>query len=172
MCLAITLFGCSGETKAPRSQTSPVVRSSSIAALPGTATSVPPSVRAGPDPEAADVALELTDFRQGSEEQTFTVTNPSGSLSVDLDDWSVVTKSRTSERVRFPAGLVLAPQRSLTVHTKIGTNSATDVYLGLPADSAPHVYTPGDPTTGFIDIVSNEGPRYFRYVLPAEPSNR
>ena len=87
-------------------------------------------------------------------------------------DWSVVTNPRTSERTRFSPGLVLATGQSVTVHTKTGDHTSTDVYLGLPVDVAANVYTPGDPITGFIDIVANAGPQYFRYVLPAQPSNR
>lgn len=136
------------------------------------ATSEPPLPHADPDPEAthiSEVALDIEDFHQGTDEQTFTVTNQSG-FPVDLGGWSVVTRASAAGQVSFPSGLVLAPRQSITVHTKAGTNSSTDVYLALPRDVAPHVYTPGDPDTGFIDIVSNEEPGYFRYVLPAGTS--
>ena len=174
ICLTVVLVGCSGGTQTPGGQTYAVGRASPIASLPGTVTPVPPAPHADPDPEAtdfSDVNLDTADFLQGADEQTFTVTNESN-FSVDLDEWSVVIKSSTSERIGFPAGLVLAPRQSITVHTKIGTNSSTDVFLGLPVDVAPHVYTPGDPISGFIDIVLNKGPEYFRSFLPATSSNR
>ena len=170
-CVAVLLFGCSGGTQAPTGQTVPVGRPSPVGDLPATATPKSPAANAIPDPEAADVVLNLEDFTQGIDEQTFAVMSES-SFSVDLDDWSVVTKSSTSERVGFPTGLVLAPGQRLIVHTKTGVNSATDVYLGLPADVAPHVFAAGDPKAGFIDIVSNEGRLYFRYLLPTPTPTR
>ncbi|TAK53732.1 MAG: lamin tail domain-containing protein, partial [Dehalococcoidia bacterium] len=126
---------------------------------------------ADPDPEAtsiAEVALDIADFRQGADEQSFTITNQSG-FAVDLGGWSVVTNAATAQRVGLPAGVVLAPGQSVTVHTSVGANSATDIYLNLPPDLAAHVYTPGDANTGFIEVVSNGEPGFFRYVLPAGP---
>lgn len=152
-------------------KTEPATRAGPTGTRPATATPAAPVAHAEPDPEAASVALDLANFVQSPGEQTFTITN-SSRFEVDLDDWSVVTKSSGSERIGFARGLVLAPGTSLTVHTQTGTNSPADVYLGLPADVAPHVYTPGDPATGFIDIVANDGPQYFRYLLPAASSDR
>ena len=171
ICVAALFFGCSGGTQWPTVQTVPTGRISPIGDLPATATPKAPAANAAPDPEAADVVLNLEDFTQGIDEQSFTVASET-SFSVDLDDWSVVTKSSTSERIGFPVGLVLAPGQRLIVHTKTGVDSATDVYLGLPADVAPRVFTPGDLKAGFIDIVSNEGRLYFRYLLPTETPNR
>ena len=171
ICLAVALVGCSGDTQPRAGQTYPAAQASAIATTAGAATSPPPDADGDPATEPADVVLDLADFSQRADDQAFTVTNAANG-SVDMDDWSVVTNSRTSDRTRFPRGLVLASGQSVTVHTKTGANSSADVYLGLPVDVAAHVYTPGDPTTGFIDIVSNDGPQYFRYVLQAEPANR
>lgn len=168
--LAVLLAGCSGGTQMSGAPTELATRAGSTGTLPVTATPAAPA-HAEPDPEAASVALDLANFVQAPGEQTFTITN-SSSFEVDLDDWSVVTNASTSERVAFAQGLVLAPGESLTVHTKMGTNSPTDVYLSLPPGVAPRVYTRGDPATGFIDIVANDGPEYFRYLLPAAPSGR
>lgn len=171
ICLAVALVGCSGDTQPRAGQTYPASQANSIATTTGAAASPPQDADGDPDTEPADVVLDLEDFLQGTDEQTFRITNPANT-SVNLDDWSVVTNPRTSERTRFSPGLVLASGQSVTVHTKTGTNSSTDDYLGLPVDVAAHVYTPGDPTTGFIDIVFNDGSQYFRYILQAAPSNR
>ncbi len=130
------------------------------------ASSVVP--HADPDPEAtsiAEVALDIAGFRQTADDQSFTVTNQSG-FAVDLGGWSVVTAAVGAKRVALPAGFSLAPGQSVTVHTNMGTNSATDIYLNLPPDLAAHVYTPGDAATGIIDIESNGEPGFFRYILP------
>ncbi len=171
ICLAVALVGCSGDMQTRAGKTYPASQANSIATTTGAAASPPQDADGDPDTEPVDVVLDLEDFLQGTDEQTFRITNP-GNASVNLGDWSVVTNPRASERTRFSPGLVLASGQSVTVHTKTGTNSSTDDYLGLPVDVAAHVYTPGDPTTGFIDIVFNDGSQYFRYILQAAPSNR
>ena len=108
-------------------QAAPTVQALGTQAAPaaGTATASAPVRILGAQSTSNDSMISLQNTSNGA---------------VDLSGWVLQVGTATAQ---LPAGLVIQPGQSITLHSSAGTNTATDVFLGAQANALTQQAKPG-----------------------------
>ena len=135
----------------------PAIVTTQVAAAETQVAAVVPTVAiASPIPGSP---IRITDVQFGVLDTTITIQDISGA-ALDLTGWklSVGTASAT-----LPAGTKVDPNATLIIHTRIGTNTARDVFLGAEALSLLPGLRPG----AVGALLDRQGTRVGEFRLPS-----
>ena len=117
-----------------------------------TVTVVPATASPIATPTATLPRPTLSEYRKEPQNQSFLITNNT-TQPLNLLDWGYTRSARDDGAFQvFPEQYVLQPGQSLRVHTKQGTNTATEYYMGFGTAFSGEWYK------GTVDLVLCEGP--------------
>jgi Lamin Tail Domain len=88
---------------------------------------------------AANAPVRILGAQSNANDSMISVQNTSAS-TVDLGGWVLQVGTASAH---LPAGLMIQPGQSITLHSSAGTNTSTDVYLGADASSLAEQAKPG-----------------------------